>query len=332
MYANFYGLRTPAFQLTPDASFFFDSPQHKRAMAHLTYGLHHAEGFIVITGEVGAGKTTLVDRLLLEIDPTSYVTAKIVTTLLEGDDLLRMVASGFGLNPAGMTKAMLLTGIQEFVTAQYEARRRAVLIVDEAQNLTFEALEELRMLSNIVIGKDTALQSFLLGQPQFRGTIGSPAFDQLRQRITGAYHLGPLGEEDCRAYIQHRLICAGWKDDPRFADECFPVIYRNTGGIPRRINSLCTRLLLFGFLEESHSITADDTERVAADLRAELLEITAPQAGGAISAGPEMAWSEDLGARLHDLERSIANHDRTIRRMVTTIANHFRRAEADGEH
>jgi putative secretion ATPase (PEP-CTERM system associated) len=332
MYASFYGLRTPAFQLTPDPSFFFDSPQHKRAMAHLTYGLHHAEGFIVITGEVGAGKTMLVDRLLLQIDPTSYVTAKIVTTLLEGDDLLRLVASGFGLNLAGMTKAMLLTRIQEFVTAQYEARRRAVLIVDEAQNLTFEALEELRMLSNIIVGKDTALQSFLLGQPQFRGTLGSPAFDQLRQRITAAYHLGPLGEEDSRAYIEHRLSCAGWNHDPQFADECFPIIYRHTGGIPRRINSLCTRLLLFGFLEESHNITADDTERVAADLRAELLEIAAPQAANTISVRQEAAWPEALGARLHDVERSIANHDRTIRRMVTTIANHFRRAEADGEH
>lgn len=331
MYASFYGLRTAAFQLTPDPSFFFDSAEHKRAMAHLTYGLHHAEGFIVITGEVGAGKTMLVDRLLLQIDPASFVVAKIVTTLLGGDDLLRMVASAFGLNPTGMTKAMLLTMIQEFVTSQYEAHRRAVLIVDEAQNLTFEALEELRMLSNIVVGQATALQSFLLGQPQFRRTLGGRELDQLRQRITAAYHLGPLGEEDTRAYIEHRLVCAGWNHDPQLADDCFPVIYRHTGGVPRRINSLCTRLLLFGFLEESHNITAEDTERVAADLRAELSEIATPRASDPMSVPTDAAPLKAIDERLLSLERIIANHDRTIRRMVATIANRLRRVEADGQ-
>jgi type II secretory pathway predicted ATPase ExeA len=226
MYAKFYGLDRLAFQLTPDPEFFYESAEHRRAMAHMTYGLHHAEGFIVITGDVGAGKTMLVDRLLSQIDLSSYLTARIVTSQLSGDDLLRMVAAGFGLDDGGMAKGALLARIQEFVQMHVGAGRRALLIIDEAQNLSFEALEELRMLSNIAVGTATGLQSFLLGQPQFREVMGNSALDQLRQRITAAYHLGPLNEADTRGYIEHRLVCAGWKGDPRFSDECFGPIYR----------------------------------------------------------------------------------------------------------
>lgn len=330
MYAKFYGFDQLAFQLTPDPRFFFDSAEHRRAMAHLTYGLHHAEGFIVITGEVGAGKTMLVDRLLSQIDPHSFVTARIVTSQLGGDDLLRMVAAGFGLDHAGLPKATLLTHIQEFVLSQSAARRRALLIIDEAQNLSFEALEELRMLSNIVVGNATALQSFLLGQPQFRAVLGNPALDQLRQRITAAYHLGPLNDADTRAYVEHRLQCAGWKGDPQFTDECFAPIYRHTGGVPRRINSLCSRLLLFGFLEGSHSLSAADTEQVAAELRAELSTVVSPNgdwmpSAVAHNAAPLAAIHE----KLESLEHVTVNHDRAIRRVIEIISSYFGQAEAD---
>jgi general secretion pathway protein A len=333
MYAKFYGLDSLAFQLTPDPRFFFDSAEHRRAMAHLTYGLHNAEGFIVITGEVGAGKTMLVDRLLSQIDPHSFLTAKIVTSQLGGDDMLRMVASGFGLNHEGLAKATLLTRIQEFVLSQFAAQRRALLIIDEAQNLSLEALEELRMLSNIVVGTATALQSFLLGQPQFRLVLGNPALDQLRQRITAAYHLGPLSEVDTRAYIEHRLTCAGWKGDPQFADDCFPSIYRHTGGVPRRINSLCSRLMLFGFLEGSHTISAADTEQVADDLRTELSAVTAsgtPNGAGFRSSGVDN--TQPLAAiceRLDNVENMTADHARTIRRVIEIMASYFKNADAD---
>src|SRR6516164_1323502 len=174
MYAEFYGLTARAFQLTPDARFFFESTVHRQAMAYLVYGLHHAEGFIIITGEVGAGKTILVDNLLSTIDQSNFIVAKIVTTQLAGDDLLHLVAGGFGIAKEGLAKGSLLQRINDFVLAQQRNGRRVLLIVDEAQNLSFEALEELRMLSNIVVDRTMALQSFLLGQPQFRVSRGLP--------------------------------------------------------------------------------------------------------------------------------------------------------------
>jgi general secretion pathway protein A len=330
MYAKFYGLEALAFRLTPDPRFFFDSAEHHRAMAHLTYGLHHAEGFVVITGDVGTGKTTLVDRMLAQIDPASFVTTKIVSTQLQGDDLLRLVASGFGLDHVGVAKATLLTRIQEFVLSQFSLHRRALLVVDEAQNLSFEALEELRMLSNIVVGTATALQSFLVGQPQFRTVLANPALDQLRQRITGAYHLGPLNPADTRAYVEHRLRCVGWAGDPEFEGESFALIHRHTDGVPRRINGLCSRLLLFGFLENSHKITGADTERVADDLRAELSAVTGagPTTSGA-PLGEVGSEPTSLGKRLLNLERASATHDRTIRRMIEIMTTHFNEAKAD---
>lgn len=334
MYAKFYGFDRLAFQLTPDPEFFYESAEHRRAMAHMTYGLHHAEGFIVITGDVGAGKTMLVDRLLSQIDANSYLIARIVTSQLSGDDLLRMVAAGLGLDDGGMAKGALLARIQEFVQSQVGAGRRALLIIDEAQNLSFEALEELRMLSNIAVGTATGLQSFLLGQPQFREVLGNSALDQLRQRITAAYHLGPLNEGDTRGYIEHRLYCAGWKGDPQFSDDCFGPVYRYTGGVPRRINTLCSRLLLCGFLDGSHTISASDVEQVAAELDAELSAVAtvnhASNGRGAPSAGavdglPVSALHE----RLDSLERRAAGHDRAIRRVIEIMASYFAAGEAN---
>src|SRR5437763_4977431 len=274
MYAKFYGLDKLPFQLTPDPYFFYESAEHRKAMAHLTYGLHNGEGFIVITGEIGTGKTTLVDSLLSQIDPTRFVAAKIVTSQLGGDDLLRMVSSAFGLEHTGASKASVLNHLQQFIVHQFGAGRRPLLIIDEAQNLSTDALEELRMLSNIVVGTAPALQSFLLGQPQLRQILGSPSLEQLRQRIAAAYHLGPLSAADTRAYIEHRLRRAGWTDDPEISNDSFAAIYAHTGGIPRRINNLCSRVLLLGMLEDTHRISASLVEEVAADFHTELSSVT----------------------------------------------------------
>jgi len=325
MYAEFYGLSAQPFQLTPDARFFFESTVHRQAMAYLVYGLHHAEGFIIITGEVGAGKTILVENLLSTIDRSSFVTAKIVTTQLAGDDLLHMVAAGFGIAKEGLAKGPLLQRISDFALAQHRNGKRVLLIVDEAQNLSFEALEELRMLSNIFFDRTMALQSFLLGQPQFRATLGSPRLEQLRQRVTAAYHLGPLGEVESRAYVEHRLRRADWKGDPHFTEDCFPLIHQHTAGMPRQINTLCSRLLLFGFLEELHTLTADAVDKVANDLREEIALVAAPSAVATPPAEPNGGGEtlSQITRRLDALEDSVEKHGRVIKRAIEIAASYL---------
>ena len=213
----------------------------------------------------------------------------------------------------------------EFALAQHRNGKRVLLIVDEAQNLSFEALEELRMLSNIIFDRTMALQSFLLGQPQFRATLGSPRLEQLRQRVTAAYHLGPLGEGESRAYVEHRLRRADWKGDPHFTEDCFPLIHQRTAGVPRQINALCSRLLLFGFLEELHTLTADAVEKVAKDLREEIALVAAPPAVANSPAEPAGAGEalSQITHRLSALEDSVNRHERVIKRAIEIAATYL---------
>ena len=323
MYTEFYHLSTRPFQLTPDARFFFESTVHKQAMAYLIYGLHHAEGFIVITGEVGAGKTILVDNLLSTIDASTFVTAKIVTTQIAGDDLLHMVAAGFGIPEEGLAKGSLLHRISDFILARQRSGKRSLLIVDEAQNLSFEALEELRMLSNIVGDKTMALQSFLLGQPQFRAILGRPELEQLRQRVTAAYHLGPLNEAETRAYVEHRLRRADWQGDPELTEDFFPELHRQSGGVPRRINNLCSRLLLYGFLEGLHRLDGGAVAQVASDLEREIALVAVPGATGSPAAVPNSAAAAQIAGRLDLLEKSVERQGQVIRRVLELAADYF---------
>jgi general secretion pathway protein A len=330
MYAEFYGLTARPFQLTPDARFFFESTVHRQAMAYLVYGLHHAEGFIIVTGEVGAGKTILVDNLLSTIDRATFVAAKLVTTQLAGDDLLYMVAAGFGIAKEGLAKGSLLQRISDFALSQHRSGKRLLLIIDEAQNLSFEALEELRMLSNIILDRTMLLQSFLLGQPQFRTMLASPRLEQLRQRVTAAYHLGPLSEAESRAYVEHRLRRADWKGDPSFTEDCFPLIHRHTGGVPRQINTLCSRLLLFGFLEQLHTLTANAVEKVANDLREEIAQVSTPTA--VIGGWPEPDGRGELVSQIAEriavLEDTVQKHERVIKRAIEIAANYIQGEQA----
>ena len=328
MYTEFYNLTHLPFQLTPDARFFYESSVHRQAMSYLIYGLHHAEGFIVITGEVGAGKTMLVENLLSTIAIGEFVIAKIVTTQLGGDDLLRMVAAGFGIGQENIAKGSLLKRIDDFLVSQRRTGKRALLIVDEAQNLSFAALEELRMLSNLMSGKSMALQSFLLGQPQFRTVLANPELEQLRQRVTAAYHLGPLNEAETRAYIEHRLRLADWEGDPAIADDCFAVIYKFSGGVPRRINTLCARLLLYGFLEGLHTITAAAVESVGNDLGRELAFANGSGAQTpAISLDKENPLS-DIARHLTQLEQTVERHERVIKQAIAIVARYLQGPES----
>ncbi len=320
MYESFYRLSGNPFQLTPDSRFFFGSVGHSRAISHLVYGLAQEEGFVVITGEVGAGKTTLVEHLWTQLDRRSYVIGRVVTTQVSNDDLLRLAVTSFGIEDGGTDKATLLRRFEQMVHDQRANGRRCLLVVDEAQNLSFAALEELRMLSNITVAGRASVQTILLGQPQFRALLASPELEQLRQRVLASYHLGPLSERETRLYIEHRLHMVGWSDDPYWVDAAFIAAFRATGGIPRRINTLCSRVLVLGALEEVHTVTEEMVSATAADLEQDL------GAGGiAAQVRPTMgngAGTDGLVRRLEAVEERVARQDRMFRRLLDLIGSY----------
>jgi putative secretion ATPase (PEP-CTERM system associated) len=319
MYESFYGLNAKPFQLSPDPRFFYGSKGHKRAAAYLDYGLSLGEGFIVITGEVGAGKTTLVRSMLKKLESENVVAAQLVSTQLDADDTLRMVGASFGLECEGISKSSLLKKIEGFLQAAQRQGKRALLLVDEAQNLTPRAVEELRMLSNFQSGDKPLLQSFLLGQPEFRKTLQSEDMQQLRQRVIASYHLGPMEALETRAYIEHRLKTAGWQGDPAFDDDAFDAIFTFTGGIPRRINTLCDRLLLFGFLEEKHRLAGHDVLEVISDLQLEVAGINEPQSAPK-QAGRESASAGSAApADISRLELKVEQVEKSVNRLLPLV-------------
>lgn len=267
MYDDHYGLSGRPFQLTPDPKFWFGSATHKKAMAYLGYGLSQGEGFIVITGDIGAGKTTLVGHLMATIDRERLHAIRIVSTQIEADDLLRMVATGLDIDPTGLAKAQLLDRIERGLHAVARSGRRTLLIVDEAQALHTSALEELRMLSNFQAGAHALLQIFLLGQPEFRERLsGSDRLEQLRQRVIATHHLDPMGPEEVGPYIEHRLSLVGWAGTPRFTDDAIHSLYAGSDGVPRRLNQLAGRVMLFGAIEQRDVIDGAVVAAVIADL------------------------------------------------------------------
>jgi putative secretion ATPase (PEP-CTERM system associated) len=275
MYDQFYGFTGRPFQLTPDPDFYFESVSHKKAMSYLGYGLNQGEGFIVITGEVGAGKSTLVAHLMERINPEELTAAQIVTSALDGEELVHVVAQAFGLEVEGHDKASALGAIERFLQEEARQGKRCLLVVDECQNLEFTALEELRMLSNFQLGSHPLLQSLLLGQPEFRRTLAKhPNLDQLRQRIIASHHLEALDHEELEDYITHRLKQVGWAGRPALGEALLPGLFKATDGIPRRVNQVMNRLLLLGAIEEADTLTPEMLEAV-------IEEMTADQVRGA---------------------------------------------------
>jgi len=266
MYDQFYGLQGRPFQLTPDPHYYFESATHRKALSYLGYGLAQGEGFIVITGDIGAGKTTLVGHLMQTIDPSRLTAVKIVSTQVQGDDMLRLAAQSFGLATDGMTKAATLQQVEAYLHMQARAGRRTLLIVDEAQNLPVSAIEELRMLSNFQLGGQSLLQIFLLGQPEFRDLLKSPQLEQLRQRVIATHHLEPMMANEVEPYVIHRLTVAGWDGRPIFSRDAFAALYAATGGVPRRLNALVSRVLLMGAIEQLEAIDANVVQAVVADM------------------------------------------------------------------
>lgn len=269
MYEAFYGLTSKPFQLNPDPAFYFGSKQHSRAKAYLEYGISRNEGFIVVTGEIGVGKTTLLRALIESLHGTNVTIGHLVTTQLGAEDTLRMVGAAFGFKVKDVPKSELLITLEAFLLSQTSQGKRCLLIVDEAQNLTPKAVEELRMLSNFQFGTQALLQSFLVGQPEFREILQRPEMEQFRQRVAASCHIGPLDADETRGYIEHRLKKAGSTGLPVIEPDAFAAIHEASRGIPRRINSVCDRLLLLGFLADRTTLTAADVAEVVKEFEQE---------------------------------------------------------------
>lgn len=324
MYEDYYRFNAKPFQLNPDPRFFFGSKGHKRAMAYLDYGLSLGEGFIVISGEVGAGKTTLVRNLFRQLDANSLVAAQLVSTQMDAEDTLRSVAASFGLEHEGLAKSSLLKNLEDFLIAATRQGKRALLVVDEAQNLTPRAVEELRMLSNFQNNDRSLIQTFLLGQPEFRGILQSPNMQQLRQRVVASYHLGPLDSGETQGYIEHRLRTVGWNGNPSFDSEAFAALHRFTGGIPRRINTFCDRLLLFGFLEEKSHFGDAEINEVISDLKTEMAhqDYQGPTGVAGMSSSGEMQGEDHrLALRVEQMERSVNRILPIVRKILFTVSD-----------
>jgi len=270
MFDEFYGFSARPFQLTPDPDFYFRSVTHRKALSYLGYGLAQGEGFIVITGEIGAGKSTLVAHMMQSLDAGQVTVAQIVTSKLDGEEIVHVIARSFGLNIDGHDKATALSAIEGFFHEEARAGRRCLLVVDEAQNLTVSALEELRMLSNFQLGNHPLLQVLLLGQPEFRATLQrDPGLEQLRQRVIAAHHLEPMLNSEIEPYVTYRLQKVGWSGNPSFETGVFDAVFAASGGIPRKVNQIATRLLLLGAVEERGQIDVEMAQAVLAEMDSE---------------------------------------------------------------
>lgn len=267
MYESFYGLTKRPFALTPDSAFLFPSATHRRALSYLIYGLGQREGFIVITGDVGTGKTLTIQTMLDYLANKQIRGVRIAAANVGADDVLPLVASAFGLSSSISSKAALLVELERTLLHTYP--KGVLLIIDEAQTFSVEALEELRVLSNMSMEGRALMQISLVGQSDLRDTLDHPRMEQLWQRIIAWHHLEPLREDEVREYVEHRLRAADWDGYPELADEIYPKLHAWSQGVPRKINILMDRLLLFGYLEERERLGLDELQAVIDEIEQE---------------------------------------------------------------
>jgi general secretion pathway protein A len=351
MYERFYNLRERPFALSPDPAYLYRSRVHGEALDAIRYGVESRAGFIVVTGEIGAGKTTLLQTLLQRLDDRTIV-ARVVNTTLDPRELLEAIMLDFGLETAGKSKPAMLRDLGAFLVQQRSEGRRPLLVIDEAQNLSPHALEEVRLLSNLETEKSKLLQILLAGQPNLRDAIASPELEQFRQRVAVSYHLMPLDAADTAAYINYRLERAAIGAPLRLPPDAAALVHRRSQGVPRIINVICDAALVFGYAEERHQIDlplvqevlvelettgilpparADRTrgpgERVDADLPAtagSAPEVTIP--AGVAEAALARA-SEEAAARAAALtarERAIAQRERELAEQRRVLAEEYR--------
>jgi len=275
MYERFYQLRERPFSLSPDPDYLYPSRVHQEALSYLRYGIEGHAGFVVITGEIGSGKTTLLQTLLRGLDRETTV-ARLMNTMLGPHELLEAILIDFGLEPSA-SKPLMLRTLADFLVEERASGRLVLLVIDEAQNLSLPALEEIRMLSNLETEKSKLIQIVLVGQPDLRAALSQPQLEQLRQRVTVSYHLNPLDPDDTGAYINHRLRRAAVGAPLVFPPEVTALVHARSGGVPRIINVICDAILLFGYGEERRTIDRP----LAADalLELEATGVLAPGSG-----------------------------------------------------
>jgi general secretion pathway protein A len=266
MYLEPFKLKELPFRLSPDPQFLYLSKQHARAKAYMESTIWFTDGFVVITGEIGSGKTTLIESFLKEV-PADVVVAQINQTQVSPIDFLQSVLAQFGFSPFKMRKAELISTLNNFLIEQYAAGRKVLLIVDEAQNLSMRVLEEVRMLSGVETTKEKVLRIILAGQPELNNKLDDPLLEQLTQRVRLRFHLQTLTETETHAYIHHRLDVAGAGDRELFAADTFPEIFRYTGGVPRLINTLCDTSMMAAFTADRGVVTHADITAAIEELR-----------------------------------------------------------------
>ena len=266
MYLDLFKLKELPFRLSPDPQFLYLSKQHARAKAYMESTIWFTDGFVVITGEIGAGKTTLIESFLKEIQ-ADVVVAQINQTQVTAVDFLQAVLVQFGFSPFKMKKAELIATLNNFLIEQYGANRKVLLIVDEAQNLSLRVLEEIRLLSGVETTKEKVLRIILAGQPELNEKLDAPELIQLAQRIRLRFHLSTLAAPEMRAYIEHRLEVAGAGDRQIFAEDTFPELYRYTGGVPRLVNTLCDTAMMSAFASNRDGVTVGDVATAVDELR-----------------------------------------------------------------
>jgi putative secretion ATPase (PEP-CTERM system associated) len=312
MYERFYNLRERPFALSPDPEYLYLSRVHREALDSIRYGIESRAGFIVITGDIGAGKTTLLQTILQRLDDRTVV-ARLVNTTLEPRELLEAILIEFGLDTTGKSKPALLRDLGQFLVRQRTEGRRPLLVVDEAQNLSAAALEEIRLLSNLETEKSKLLQILLAGQPNLRDTIASPELEQFRQRVAVSYHLTPLDVQETAAYIHSRLDHAAIGAPPRFPADAAELVHRRSGGVPRIINVICDAALVFGYAEERRQIDLTLIQDVVAELeltgvlKAASASSAAPLSGGVPVASTQVSASAPVGVRAPEGSRVLSS-------------------------
>jgi len=310
MYEKFYGLKEKPFQILSDPAYLFMSKAHESAYTHLEYGILENKGFVVITGEIGSGKTTLINYLLEKIE-TNITTALINNTLVKPADLLKMLCQDFEIEVKGLDETDLVTAFYQFLVEQYTLGKRVILIIDEAQNLSLEALEQVRMLSNFELEKQHLFQVILVGQPELRYKLRQKALEQLAQRVSVHYHISGLDAEEVVDYVKYRLKIAGAESQDIFLEDALEAVWAYSRGIPRLINILCDTALVYGF--------ADGLERIGREIVDSVIQER--EVGGFNAPGLKNE-DEDPYVKLDDAAgRSAPDHRFPIERQIASIEN-----------